>query len=116
MALFSRNKKAKTTASTSVSKPVVRDLAQVLRNPRITEKAADATARRVYVFDVACGASKTEIVAAIRAVYKVVPAKVRTAPVPTKDVRNARTGVRGTTARAKKAYVYLKEGETITLT
>lgn len=113
MALFSRNKK---TATSAPAIHAAHDLAHVLRNPRITEKAADASARRVYVFDVARGVSKKEIAAAVRSIYKVVPEKVRTVPVPTKDIRNARTGARGVTAKAKKAYVYLKEGDTITLT
>lgn len=72
--------------------------------------------RGVYVFDVAPGAGKKEIERAVLAAYKVHPMKVRVVNIPRKEVRNMRTGKRGVSGGGRKAYVYLKKGETITIT
>jgi len=91
------------------------DVAGVLRNPRITEKATEQSMRNTYVFDVARDANKKQIAAAVRAVYKIEPRKIRVINVPTKRVRNARTGVWGMKEGGKKAYVYLKDGDSISI-
>jgi large subunit ribosomal protein L23 len=90
-------------------------VAHVLKNPRITEKASMHQNISVYTFDVATSATKTQIAAAIRSVYKVSPRKVRIVQVPAKKTRSTRTGKRGVKIGGKKAYVYLKNGETITI-
>jgi ribosomal protein L23 len=69
----------------------------------------------VYTFDIDGSATKAEVAKAVRAAYNVVPRKVRIVPIPQKMRRNARTGKRGVTSGGRKAYVYLKSGETITL-
>lgn len=89
-------------------------LADVLRHARITEKATDLQGASVYTFDIAPSATKREVMAAVRALYKVTPIKVRVATIPTKTTRNMRTGKTGVKSGGKKAYVYLKAGETIT--
>lgn len=102
----------KTTASTATVSAAATTL---LKRPRITEKATAAALESVYVFDVAGTATKRDIIKAVVALYKVTPRKVTVASVPTKTVRSMRTGVRGTKGGGKKAYVYLKKGETISI-
>lgn len=91
------------------------DKTRILKHARITEKGSFASANSVYVFDVASSATKSDIKRAISALYKVNPVKVATARVPGKKVRHMRTGMIGKTSGGKKAYVYLKKGETITI-
>ncbi len=86
----------------------------ILSRPRITEKASTVASENVYVFDVAPSANKKEIAAAVRDIYKITPVKVRTTSLPTTTARNRR-GVYSTTGGGKKAYVYLKKGDTIEL-
>ncbi len=123
MALFGKNKiKEKSAEGGSPSKTdapraqsVVRDLSFVLRNARITEKATMHSTDGVYTFDIAEDATKRDVTQAVRTLYNVTPRMVRTVTIPTKMKRNARTGKRGRTRGGKKAYVYLKKGETITI-
>lgn len=124
MALFSRNKKeekkdeavvAVTPTASTVSNSSTSAVSHVLIQPRITEKATFATGMNVYVFDVVPTASKQQIKFAVERAYKVRPRAVRVVRIPTKNVRNMRTGQAGTTQGGKKAYVYLKKGETITI-
>lgn len=85
-------------------------------SPRITEKGAYLSEHGAYVFNVSVSANKREVAAAITAIYKVVPRKVTVVTVPRKKVvtRAGRGAQRtGATAKGKKAYVYLKKGETI---
>lgn len=90
-------------------------VAHVLKNPRITEKASAQQSMSIYTFDVATDATKTQIMSAVRSVYKVSPRKVRIVQITSKRTRNARTGRAGVKIGGKKAYVYLKNGETITI-
>ena len=126
MALFSRktkedkNEAAKPVApiakaEASVSIPTKANLAHVLRHARITEKASMHIEIGSYVFNVAEGVSKREISKAVKALYGVTPRMVRVATVPSKVKRNMRTGRTGIKQGGKKAYVYLKKGETINL-
>ncbi|MBI5470073.1 50S ribosomal protein L23 [Candidatus Kaiserbacteria bacterium] len=118
MALFSKKAETKNETAVKAGTPSVsggHDLSHILRHARITEKASQHMERSVYVFDVADRATKTEIRAAVRKLYSVIPAKVRIASVPAKTKRNSRTGKTGSTKGGKKAYVYLKKGETINL-
>lgn len=119
MALFARGKKkeekaAPAAVSRAEGAPAL-GLAHVLRHARITEKATMHAGDGVYTFDVAPRATKREIVEAIRAAYKVVPRKVRVVTVPSKTRRSMRTGRAGVKGGGKKAYVYLKKGESITI-
>lgn len=91
-----------------------RDISTILRHARITEKASMHQGLGVYTFDIARSASKRDVMQAVRALYKVTPRMVRVVSIPTKSRRNARTGKLGMTGGGKKAYVYLKKGETIT--
>ena len=120
MALFGKKKdETSETPAKSVAAPMAvgtsRGLAHVLRNPRITEKATMHAEAGVYLFDVSERATKRDILKAVLALYKVLPRKIRIAYVPSKVKRNMRTGKSGIKKGGKKAYVYLKKGETITL-
>lgn len=107
--------RAQASNEVSLSSQAGGTVAHVLKNPRITEKASMHQGVGVYTFDVATSATKTQIAAAIRSTYKVSPAKIRIVQVPSKTTRNVRTGRAGIKTGGKKAYVYLKEGETITI-
>lgn len=125
MALFGKTKNvaikkdAAASAPTAAQAPaflsVMPDSSRVLLNPRITEKATMHGAMGVYTFDVAGAANKNEIAQAVRALYKVSPRMVRVVRVPEKRKRNSRTGKMGVKQGGKKAYVYLKKGETLNL-
>lgn len=121
MALFSRKKKEETQAAapaTVAAAPALQakgDYTFVLRSPRITEKASRAMEGSVYVFDVSPDANKKLVMAAVQGVYKVKPRKVAIVNTKPKMTRNMRTGKKGMKGGFKKAYVYLKKGETITI-
>ena len=91
------------------------DLSNILKNPRITEKATAHGELGVYTFDVAEVATKRSVASAIAALYKVTPRKIRIVSVPSKVRRSVRTGARGVSRGGKKAYVYLKKGDTIAI-
>jgi large subunit ribosomal protein L23 len=85
----------------------------IVISPRITEKGSYLSTQGAYVFNVAKDANKMEIARAIHSLYKVMPRKVTVVTVPTKKVFTRGTNKFGTTAKGRKAYVYLKKGETI---
>ena len=85
----------------------------LIKNPRITEKATILVEGACYTFDVAKGATKNEIKKAIKAMYKVEPREVRTVAVPTKRVLHRGNKKPGYTSAGRKAYVYLKKGDKI---
>ncbi len=93
------------------SKGISMELASVIRNPRITEKAAHISDQNVYTFDVAPGAGKIEIAKAVKAIYNLTPVKVNVSAIPTKRVfRATHIGVK---RGGRKAYVFLKKGDKI---
>jgi len=67
----------------------------------------------VYTFDVAPAATKRDIARAVQSLYKVKPRKIAVVRIRQKEVRNMRTGKSGVKKGGKKAYVYLKQGDTI---
>ena len=87
----------------------------ILLSPRITEKGAYVSANGAYIFNVSPRANKKEIADAVLALYKVTPRKVAVVTVPRKAVKTRGTNRTGKTPGGKKAYVYLKKGETIEL-
>lgn len=88
---------------------------KILLSPRITEKGAYLSEHGAYVFNVAKGVSKKEIANAVQTLYKVTPRKIAVLAVPRKQVQTRNTNRTGMTAKGRKAYVYLKKGETIEL-
>ena len=87
----------------------------VLRKPVVTEKATKVGFLRQYVFEVDPSANKLQIKAAIKQMFEVDTLTVRTVRVKGKlKNRMTRRGVQtGRTNLVKKAYVTLKEGQTI---
>lgn len=91
------------------------DHTHILKHARVTEKAGYAATSSIYVFDVDFRATKRDIARAVLKLYKVVPVKVAIVTVRAKTVRSMRTGRQGVKKGGKKAYVYLKKGQTIAL-
>ena len=83
----------------------------LLKRPRITEKAANLGTHNTYVFEVAVGATKNEIIKAFVATYKQTPIKVNT--VMSKPKSYFKRGKLGFGTRSKKAYIILPKGTTI---
>ncbi len=103
-----------------VEKPAVAKVAKkgaveanalIIRNPRITEKAAHISDQNVYTFDVYPDATKIEIMKAVKAAYDVTPIRVNVLAIPTKRV--FRTTANGVKRGGRKAYVTLKKGDKI---
>ncbi len=124
MALFSRKKVEETTVPavpTTAAAPTPRalksdrNLTAVIIRPHITEKAVGQGEQNVYTFLVRRDASKYQVRDAIMALYNVTPVKVNIVnKAPARRVRGMqRRPVK--VAGQKKAYVYLKKGDTITL-
>ena len=86
------------------------DLYQVIRRPLITEKGLGAKeTEATLVFEVAPGATKTEVKQAVETLFKVKVQAVRTANFVGKERRRGRFS--GFRSDWKKAYVRLKAGE-----
>lgn len=92
-----------------------KDVAWVLKKPRLTEKSAYSAEKKVYVFEVDPRATKKDVSMAVSDLYKVTPKKVNIAKIASKKVtRRKRSGTTsGVKSGGKKAFVYLKEGDTI---
>jgi large subunit ribosomal protein L23 len=83
---------------------------QIIRRPVITEKGLAVKENQgTLVFQVATGATKTEIKEAVQAIFKVKVHSVRTAVFPGKERRRGKFA--GYRPDWKKAYVRLKSGE-----
>ena len=89
----------------------------ILRQPRMTEKAANAAVMAVYVFDIAPNATKNEVAKAFSTLYKHTPLKVNLVTKKPKAIyrRTAKGGNLGFTAKTKKAYIYLPKGTSIVI-
>lgn len=85
----------------------------IIISPRVTEKAARLTGDNVYTFNVTDTATKIEIAKAIQDLYGVVPVKVTISTLKYKPVQ--RRGIFGHKGGGKKAMVYLKKGDTISI-
>lgn len=89
--------------------------AQILLAPRITEKGAYLSANGVYVFNIARDANKIQVAEAVKETFKVTPRKVTVVNIPRKETQTRGTNRKGMTRAGKKAYVFLKKGDTIEL-
>ena len=123
MALFNRtNVKPSQTKETAAAakavntaRPTDRDLASVIKKPRVTEKAVGASERNVYTFEVRQDATKYDVRDAVRELFNVTPVKVN---IVNKKPRRFHARAKGRTVSKsgqKKAYVYLKSGDTINI-
>jgi large subunit ribosomal protein L23 len=88
---------------------------QIIKKPVITEKAMNLASQRQYVFEVHPDANKIQIKQVLEEMFDVNITSVRTVRIKGKNkIRMTRRGLmRGKTALKKKAYVTLKEGQTI---
>lgn len=122
MGLFSRSKtvaktdeKVVVAVPTRAASPADYNLSAVIIRPRITEKAVAQGDARVYTFEVRRDATKYTVAAAIKALYSVTPVKVNIVnKAPARRTRGMQNKV-VKVAGMKKAYVYLKKGDSITL-
>lgn len=118
MQLFSRKKKkdeaeeqTKPVSNTQKRPDSQQRYADVLVRPHITEKAAVLADSNGYVFRVSPDATKIKVKRAIKEVYGKEPVKVNIAKKSDRSV--LRRKGRGVRKGYKKAYVFLKKGETI---
>jgi large subunit ribosomal protein L23 len=93
----------------------MKDPRDVIIKPVVSEKSYGLIERNVYTFEVAKGAAKPEIRAAIEAIFDVKVTSVNTLTRKGKSVRNRRTGKVGKRADRKRALVTLAAGDTIEL-
>ncbi|MEM1238964.1 MAG: 50S ribosomal protein L23 [Cyanobacteria bacterium P01_H01_bin.26] len=90
-----------------------RDLPDIIRKPLITEKATLNLENNQYTFEVAPKATKTEIKAAVEALFEVKVTGISTINPPRKKKRLGRfVGYKPT---YKRAVVTLAEGDSIPL-
>ena len=120
MALFGRKKEEKKDAPAPKEEKVVTavggvDLSSIIKKPRVTEKAAFQSEKGVYVFEVDRNANKYQVRNAVTALFKVTPKKINIVNAkPRKERSKVRVHPRQQ-AGLRKAYVYLKEGDSIDL-
>ena len=101
----------KNTKTNKKEKEVIVKNTSVIIGPRVTEKSALGAEKGVYTFNVAPTTNKSEVVKAIKTLYKVTPVKVNITARKEKVV--FLRGKMGVKAGGKKAVVYLKKGEKI---
>jgi large subunit ribosomal protein L23 len=136
MALFSRSKKEEPTkvvdskkeeqkdtkkevvakdAQVSKARPTDRNLSSVLIKPRITEKAVKMGEKNVYTFVVRANATKFDVRDAVISLFKVTPVKVNIVNKSPRQYKSRSKNRVMTEKGMKKAYVYLKAGDSIEL-
>jgi large subunit ribosomal protein L23 len=126
MALFSRKTEKETEEKGSEKKvdakpvmsnalPTDYDLAGVLVQPHVTEKTVGMGEKNVYTFIVRADATKYLVRDAIKSLYSVTPVKVNIVNKAPRQFMSRQKGRRLTEKGMKKAYVYLKDGDSINL-
>ena len=101
--------------TTTPAQVLPRDVASALIKPRITEKAALLLEKNVYTFEIKKGASKYDVRDAVKSLYNVTPVQIRIVnQVPRHFMSKAR-GRKMMVHGLRKAYVYLKKGDSIDL-
>ena len=87
----------------------------IIKHPIVTEKAMKMQSSNQYCFEVDINSNKIEIKKAIEKMFEVNVLSIRTTRVkPKKKSRITKTGIqRGKTKERKKAYITIKEGQTI---
>ena len=103
MAIFGNSKKNKEKKADDTVKAVK----ETIIKPRITEKATLANDSSIYTYEVDAKATKHSVMSEFVKKFGKTPAKINISTLPSKKRR------RGSKAEVKKAYVYLKKGDTI---
>jgi large subunit ribosomal protein L23 len=86
---------------------------EVLRRPIVTEKSTLLAGHRKYVFEVAVGANKLQIKAAVERAFNVTVQDVNTAMARGRQKRNRYGRAAGEPPVFKKAVVTVAPGQTI---
>lgn len=102
-------------APAKTAKTTDRNLSSVIIKPRITEKAVMKGEKNVYTFVIRKDATKHDVRDAVKALFKVTPIKVNIVNKSPRSYVSRSRGRRVSEAGLKKAYVYLKAGDTIDL-
>lgn len=117
MAIFGTKKtgtkKVAKATTVSTKAPGVQGFKNVLRRPRLTEKAANLSSFNIYTFDIDVDATKHDVIRTLRTLYKVTPIKVNVANTKGKKVSLRTRRGTGTKNNSRKAYVFLKKGDSI---
>ncbi|OIP77389.1 MAG: 50S ribosomal protein L23 [Parcubacteria group bacterium CG2_30_44_11] len=87
----------------------------IIVKPRNTEKSVRLGEQNVYTFVVRQNATKRDVKAAITALYNVTPVNVNIVNKTPRQYKSKAKNRRLTAKGMKKAYVYLKKGDTISL-
>ncbi len=115
MARTAKKEEVKGVAAKAKVQPVAKQAkntgAYTLVRPHITEKASFLTSSNVYTLVVPVEMNKKEISKVVEKLYKVKSVKITTAPIKKKNIFNR--GKWGTKGGGKKAYVFLKKGDSI---
>ncbi len=93
----------------------MKDHHDVILRPVVSEKSYTQMEDGTYTFVVAPKASKTEIKAAVEAIFGVTVTKVNTQNRKGKTVRNRRSRQTSKRSDVKRAFVTLAEGDSIEL-
>lgn len=106
---------AKKDVLASTALPTDRNLSSVIVKPRITEKAVKNGERNVYTFVVRRDATKYDVRDAVTELFKVTPIRVNIVNKSPRQYKSRSKGRTVTEKGMKKAYVYLKAGDSIEL-
>lgn len=101
------------TKKTTTEKKEEVAVAKFIIAPRITEKASMQSMANAYTFVVTKNATKHTVLDEFKKEYKVTPKSINITNMPRKNTFIR--GKHGTQAGIKKAVVFLKKGDTITL-
>jgi len=122
MALFGKKKETKVkreekapVIDVSKAQSTDHNLSAVIISPRLTEKTVKLGESNVYTFQVKRDATKFMVRDAVKALYNVTPVKIN---IVNKKPAERMVGSRNRTKHVvgmKKAYVYLKIGDSINL-
>ena len=120
MALFGKKKeapveKAVTAKATKPGLTTGHNIHDILVKPHFTEKSMGLGDKNVYTFEVKRDATKFQVRDAVKALYNVTPVKVNIVNKLPAVRRKGSTGRSVKVPGVKKAYVYLKKGDSITL-
>ena len=122
MALFGKKKEIKKESEKVVEKSNApkalgtdHNLSSVIVSPRLTEKSVNLGDNNVYTFNIRRDSTKFQVRDAVKSLYNVTPMKIN---IVNKKAAKRMVGSRGRekhVAGMKKAYVYLKKGDSINL-
>jgi large subunit ribosomal protein L23 len=97
----------------STVKNVISLRKNIIIKPRQTEKAMILQEQNIYTFDIESSANRSEVKKEIKRIYGIDAVKVNIAKTSEKKVFSR--GRIGKKSGVKKAYVFLKKGDKITL-